>query len=306
MKVSKKFRGSVCAVAGSACWAVSGACAQFLFTGYGAGELWLTCVRMLLAAVLFMGLALLFDRKNLAGILRNVESIQQLLLFAVFGVLFCQTSYMFAISATNAGTATVIQSLGLALIMLYGCVRAHRLPTRRECLALALALAGIFLVCTNGNPAVLVLSYAGIAWGGITAVSLALYTILPGKLLAKWGSSSVTGYAMLIGGALLAVFVQPWNCMVVLDGPGLAALAAVTVVGTLLAYAFYLQGIADIGPVRAGLFGAVEPIAACIISVTWLGTRFTVATLAGFTLIVGMGFVVNAKSASGREDPPGR
>lgn len=295
MSTPNRARGIACTVAGSSCWAFSGVCAQFLFERYGVDELWLTATRLTVAGAAFMAIACAKDLRSVAGIVRERSSLAQLVLFALFGVMFCQVSYMFTIAATNAATATVIQSLGLLLIMLYGCARTRRLPSRRELFALALALTGIYLVCTNGDPASLALSPAGIAWGGVTAVSLALYTLLPSGILDRWGSFPVTGWAMLLAGVALCALARPWEAPPALDEAGLLAFAAVAVVGTLCAYGLYLQGIADIGPLKAGLFGAAEPIAACVISVAWLRMSFSPATLLGFALIVAMGFIVSSE-----------
>lgn len=303
MERQRVIRGALCAMGGSLCWVLSGACAQFLFDNYGVGELWITCVRMLLAGVLFMASSLVFDRRGLFGIPRDGRAMVQTIAFALFGVLFCQVSYMFTISITNAGTASVIQSLGVALVMLYGCVRMRKLPAMREVAALALALGGIFLICTNGNPFVLVLPPEGIAWGGITAISLALYTLLPGSLIAKWGSFAVTGYSMLVGGVVLVPFVRPWESAPVFDGAGWAAFVAVVIVGTIIAYVLYLQGIAEAGPLLTGMFGsAIEPVGATILSAVWLGVQFTPATLVGFAMIVVMGLLLTAKKPEKESD----
>ncbi len=286
---------------GSLCWVFSGVCSQFLFDEYGVDELWLTCVRMLFAATMFIVLSLAVDRRALFGIPRDKRSVMQAIVFALFGVLFCQVSYMFTISITNAGTASVIQSLGVALVMVYGCVRYRKLPALREVIALMLALGGIFLICTNGNPNELVLPPEGIAWGGITAVSMALYTLLPGSLIARWGSFAVTGYAMLVGGAALVPFIRPWETVPLFDGAGWAAFMVVVIVGTVFAYVLYLQGIAYAGPLLTGMFGsAVEPVGSTILSAVWLGVEFTPATLVGFAMIVVMGLLLTAKKTEGK------
>lgn len=298
--VGKSTLGVLCAVGGALCWALSGTCAQFLFDGYGVDELWITCVRMLSASVMFMVIAFFVDRKNLLGILRDPKSLLHLCAFALFGVLFCQVSYMFTISLTNAGTATVIQSLGVALIVLYGCVRARKLPSVGSVIALALALVGIYLICTNGDPSSLALPVEGMVWGAITAVSLACYTLIPVSLVEKWGSFSTTGYSMLIGGLVLVPFVNPVASAPVLDAQGLAALVVVSLVGTLMAYGLYLQGIAYLGPMKAGMFGsAAEPAGATILSAVWLGVVFTPATLIGFALIVIMGIILTRDGQKG-------
>ncbi len=48
-------------------------------------------------------------------------------------------------------------------------------------------------------------------WGVVSAFALAFYTLLPGKVLAKWGSFIVTGLAMLLGGMVATAVVQPWT-----------------------------------------------------------------------------------------------
>ena len=101
---------------------------------------------------------------------------------------------------------------------------------------------------------------------------MAFYTLLPGKVLEKWGSFIVTGLAMLIGGAVATVAVQPWTIPVEVSPELAGVMFAMIIVGTFAAYLFYLQGITDAGPVRAGLVGCVEPVSATVISAVWLGT----------------------------------
>ena len=71
------------------------------------------------------------------------------------------------------------------------------------------ALGGTFLIATKGNIGALAIPAEGLMWGVVSAFALAAYTLLPGKVLAKWGSFIVTGLAMLLGGTVATVFVQP-------------------------------------------------------------------------------------------------
>ena len=60
-------------------------------------------------------------------------------------------------------------------------------------------------------------------------------------------------------------------------------------------YLFYLQGITDAGPVRAGLVGCVEPVSATVISAVWLGTPVGVVDVVGCAMIIGMVFLVTER-----------
>lgn len=73
-----------------------------------------------------------------------------------------------------------------------------------------------------------------------------------------------------------------WNYGVVWDAGTLGALAGVVVVGTAIAFGLYLQGVSMIGPLKGSIMGSVEPVSAVVISVFWLGTRFTLPDFLGF------------------------
>lgn len=289
---SHVMRGAICALLGGAAWGFSGTCAQLLLNNFGIPSLWVTCVRLAIAAVVFMLLAIFMDGRTLRACLRDVRSLVQIALFAVFGVVFTQMSYLLAISNTNAGTATVIQQIGLVIIMVITCVRFRRGPKAREVAGLLFALAGVFVIATQGDPTALSISPEGLFWGVMCAIGLACYTLLPEQVLKKWGSLSVTGLAMLFGGFVAAAVVRPWTYNIVLEPGALAALAALVVIGTFLAYLLYLQGVKDAGPVRASLLCCIEPVSAMAISAVWLGTPVSLWDGIGCVLILIMIFLV--------------
>lgn len=78
---------------------------------------------------------------------------------------------------------------------------------------------------------------------------------------------------------------------------------AMIIVGTFAAYLFYLQGITDAGPVRAGLVGCVEPVSATVISAVWLGTPVGVVDVVGCAMIIGMVFLVTEREEGSAARP---
>lgn len=293
--MNKNTRGIVCTLLGGTLWGFSGACSDYLFTNYAMDSSWLTVVRMLGAGIALMALNLTGKRTQSFAIWKNKMDALQLVIFALLGLAFSQYAYLTSIDHSNAGTATVLQYLGPVLIMVLVCVKKRRLPDRKEGIAIFLAVGGTYLLATHGNPKTMVLSRLGLIWGLLSAVSLALYTLLPAKIIPRWGSMIVTGWAMLMGGVAMALISRVWTISVQLDVFGWLAVGGVVIAGTLLAYTLYLQGVADVGAVRASMLASVEPVSATVISALWLGTQFQWIDLIGFAAIMETVFLLAKK-----------
>lgn len=271
---------------GGVCWGFSGTCGQYLFSNFEISSLWLTCVRLLGGGGILTAVALVRERDSLAGMLKNRQDILQLLLYGTLGLVLCQYAYMTAISYSNAATTTVLQNLGLVLIMLYACLRSRRLPNRKELISLLLALFGVYMLATGGDPSHMTLSPQGLFWGLAAAVAVMIYTLLPRKLLSRWGRIAVTGAGMLVGGVFLNLVARSWTFSVTLPPTGWLAVAAIVLLGSALAFALLMQGIADIGPVRSSMLATTEPLSATLFSALWLGTSFSMTDFIGFGAIL--------------------
>lgn len=286
------LRGSLCTILGGICWGFSGTCGQYLFSQFGVSSLWLTCVRLLTAGVIMTLLAIPKHRDGLVNIWKEPKEAAMLAAYGIFGLLMCQYAYMTAISYSNAGTTTVLQTLNLVFIMLLTCLRMRRRPTRLETVALLLALMGTFLLATGGDPSHVVLSPQGLFWGLATAVAVTVYTLMPRKLLERWGREVITGWGMLIGGVLVNLAARSWTYDVQLPIQGWLAIAAIVLFGTVASFSLFMQGIQDIGPVKSAMLASSEPVAATIFSALWLGTRFSAMDLVGFAAIVATIFIL--------------
>ena len=286
-------RGVVATLVGGAFWGLNGTASKWLMDTYGIDPLWLVCLRELTACWLFLGAAAVTarGREQLTGVWKSPRDLLAILGVSLGAILFSQVAYLVAIDWTNSATATIMQSLGMVLVMGFVCVRMRRAPRRRELFGIALALVGTFLVATGGNPAQLSLPPEGLAWGLACAVAAACLAILPAAPMARWGNFTVNGYAFLVSGVVLTVVYRPWEHMPALDGVAVAMLVGCVVLGTFGAYALYLQGVKDAGSMRASLLGTIEPVTATLATVVWLGTTFSGADLAGFAMIIAMVFL---------------
>ena len=297
----KKIRGIICTLAGGTAWGFSGACGQYIFTNCQMNSCTLASIRMLGAGILLCIFNFIVRRKTMFAIWKHPIDAVRLVLFALGGLMFTQYAYLTAIGYSNSGTATVLQNLGIILLMVVTCILDGKLPLKTEVMGAVLALSGVFLLATHGNPADLVMSADALRWGLIAAVALACYTLLPRELLEKWGTFVVVGFAMLIGGIVLSCGFRIWEEPMQYGWNIMLALAVIVVIGTLAAFSLYLQGVSDIGPIKASMLGCVEPVVATILSTVWLGTTFAAIDLVGFVLIIGSVLVVSIKKEPGRK-----
>ena len=141
---------------------------------------------------------------------------------------------------------------------------------------------------THGSPTGLAISPQALGWGLATAVAAALYTLLPGRLLYEHGSIVTTGMAMATAGLVSCLAFRPWEIEVHLDLEGYAVVAAIVVVGTIVSFLCFLNGVKLVGSMLAGLLGCAEPVTACVLSAVWLGTVFMPVDVVGIAMIIVM------------------
>lgn len=301
-------KGVLCALVGAALWGFSGACAQFLLANYDITPSFITAVRMLGAGALFLAVLVVRNRAQLCAMLGDRRTVGQLAVFGGVGLFLCQITYTIVIGYTNAGTATVLQTTGIAFVMLATCLFMRRLPRMREIVGLVAAVAATWLIATQGDPSALSLPLVGLIWGIANGLSVAFYIMYPKKLFARWGSFAVTGLGMLAGGVVAtavyfvgAAFGQPL-ALPALDAAGLLVFAAFIVIGTFAAFALYLHGVSVVGSVQGSLLGAVEPVSATVFSALWLATAFTGADLAGCALMIAMVFLVTTEDPAASQE----
>lgn len=267
--MNKRARGYVITIFASIAWGFSGVCSEFLMKEYHADPYWLTGIRMLLAAPTTMLFLLCKDRgisELHKQLLHNRRSYLPMVIYSVFGLAASQLTYVVAIGYSNAGTATVIEFLGPILIVLFVCITARRLPKYTELFAIIFALFGTFILATHGKIDSLVISTQALNWGLASAIGFALYTLIPVKLIRRYGSELVVAYGFIIGGIILGLIVRVWNYSITWDFMSILAMAGLVIIGTTFAFSLFLQGVGDIGPVRASLISCLQPISAAFFS----------------------------------------
>lgn len=271
-------------VAGSA-WGISGVSGQYLI-GQGVSVELLTALRLLISGVFLLGLAYWRSRDSLVRAVTSWKSFLWIVIFGLLGLVLNQLSYLTAVQHTNAGTATVLQYLCPVLVLAYTCLRARELPTRTEVLSIVLAIAGTFLIATHGQINHLAVTPVGLFWGLFSAVTYAMYIIIPVKLIREFGSLTVMGLGMLSGGIVLSLGYRIWEQSLVLNPGNLLGLFGIVGIGTIFAYTIFLEGVSLVGSVKGGLLASIEPISSVFFSVILVGQVFYPIDLVGMGLIL--------------------
>ncbi len=287
---STKLIGALFVACSAISWGLSGTIAQYLTQWQNVQVEWICCVRMLGAASILLPVALgrKASRQEIISVFRNKTDLRDVAIYAIFGAFLCQVGYLFTISYTSSGTATMFEQLGMIIVVAVTCITVKRVPTRKELLALALALSGAFCFCTQGQLDSLAMPLEGLLWGLVAAIGMATYILLPVRLLKKYNGITVTTLAMIIAGISISIGFRPWTIMPVLNAPVVLGSLGTIILGNIIPYLLFMAGIKRIGPVVGGLIDAVEPVTAIVASALCLGTIVTGWDAFGCALIIGM------------------
>ncbi len=297
MSISNFTKGILFTAAGSIGWGISGVCSQYLFSHYSINSSWLTAIRMILSGIILLLLVIPKEKAAAFKIFKNKSDRSWLFAFATLGLLLCQYTFLSAISFSNSGTATVLQSLNVVMMAVFMAVYTKTKMDSRQIIGIILAVVGTFLITTNGKPSEMVLSPLGLIMGLLSAVGVVTYSLLSRGIIKKYGNILVTGWGMLIGGIILGIFVKAWDIPTGIDLTAVTLIAAIVIVGTAGGFSLFLQGVKYIGPVKATLLGCLEPASATVLSFVFLNTKFGFFEIIGFLAIMVTVFLSTTKSS---------
>lgn len=290
----KRGLGYLLVIIGATFWGVGGTVSQWLFQHANVEVTWFVAVRLMISGFLLIIIAMVTQGPKVFVIWWDKHARRQILIYGIFGMLAVQYTFMSSINYGNAAVATLLQYLGPIFIIFYLVLTKVTRVGRKEVLAVVFALSGTYLLLTNGNIQNLQVPRAAIIWGLCSAIALAFYTIYPVKLLSRWGSLNVVGWAMFIGGVALSFFHPPWQ----VDFSGWTIETHLyfwfaIIFGTMLAFWFYIDSLHYLFPHEAGLLGTIEPLMALVTSVVWLHISFGGWQLVGVLLIILMVVVLS-------------
>jgi len=283
-------KGIVLVITGAGFWGIGGTVANKLFQQYPIDVDWLVTIRLLIAGFLLLTVQFFGEnRSQILGVWKTRRTATQLMIFGLLGMLAVQYTYMASIKHGNAAVATLLQYLAPVMIIVYLIIRKQTVLTGKDLLTVTLALVGCFFLLTNGSISQLSVPTLAIIWGVLSAITLAFYTLYAVPLLKLYDSLVIVGWAMIIGGFALSFIRPPWQ----MDFNSLTLeayfyLAFVIIIGTMLAFWFFMKSLQILSAKESSLLSSIEPLAAVLTTVFWLKEPFGFFQWVGTACIIGM------------------
>jgi len=279
---------------GGLLWAVSGTFGQFLFTQRGFDAYWLVSTRMLFGGAIMMVMCLIKYGKGMFDIWKDVQTRYEIVLYAIFCMAGVQLTYFLSIQFSNAATGTIIQYTGSAMVVVWITFRSKRMPHTYEALAVVCALIGIMMISTHGKPGTLMFSKWALIVGLMSAAMMAAYSIQPKRMLRKHGTLKVNAWGVFLGAIIMMFIRRPWDLGGgTLDKYAILATLGVIILGTVLSFFCYMEGVRIIGSTHSVLYATIEPLSSAIITIVWFKIPFGIIDWIGALLIISTVFLIS-------------
>ena len=285
--MKSKLKGTLITSLGASMWGLCAVAGKYVMGTQGVDPVWMVTLRLITAGLILLSIAAIKSKgQGFFEVWKDKRSVGRLLVIAVFAFAVCQTSYFGAINLANAGIITAIQQTSPVFVLLWVLTREKRLPKKVEVIVLAVVIFGAFTLATGGNINSLVLPAKALILGIISAITCAMYTVMPGKLIKRYGTFYAIGWGMLLAGIILIPVSKLWIVSGIWNIRTVLAFSFVVIFGTVTAFAAYLYGITIVGPLTGSILGLIEPVVAAFASVILLKQTFTVTDIIGIVAIL--------------------
>ena len=283
--------GTLITLLGAGLWGLNAVVSKYLMAR-GIDTMWMVNFRMITSGLVLLVFALVKNPHGIFDIWKDRKSVIRLLVISIFAFGLCQPTYYLSIDYSNAGIASAIQQTAPVFVLIYVILKERRKPSSAELWALALVMAGSFLIATHGDFQALAVHPLALLFGLISAMMCALYITLPSELIRRYGTFETVGWGLFLGGVFIAPFCRLWNFPAQWDSTLILGMIFIILPGAAFAFALFLYGTSIVGPVRGGIYNLFEPVVALAASVLMLGQSFhpaetggTAAILAGIAIL---------------------
>lgn len=216
-----------------------------------------------------------------------------LLSLGLTGVFLYNAVFFTGLKFTSASSGALIVAINPLLTAVLSALWLRERVGAWQASGLLLSLFGVALVISHGSLSVvtsfafnrgdLIMLGAPLCW--------ALYSILGKKMLASFTPLAATAYAALTGASLLipAALLEHRA----LGGPvphfswlGWLAILQLALLGTVVGFVWWYQGVQQIGTARAAAFVNLVPVFGALLAALILGERLAAPQVAGGLLVI--------------------
>ncbi len=229
--------------------------------------------------------ALLFNRKSFRIKLLDLP------LFCGMGVLLFATAYFYylGVQRTSPSTAAVLMYMAPVYVLIFSVIFFHEHFTPAKGISIFVMLVGCALV--SGVVGGLAFDFVGMLFSFLSGVCYAAYSLFA-KLAAKQEKDTVSlsiysYFAMAIVSLFFAKPVEMAGFIAKEPAKSIPLLVGIGLVTFVIPYFLYTVSFRRLPAGTVSALAVLEPLAATLYSVFFLGERLTVASGIGVFLILG-------------------
>jgi len=205
-----------------------------------------------------------------------------LVLMGALGYAGVSLAYFTALTMASAGLVALLLYLYPALVMVLSVISLRERLGRVKVEVLFLALVGTTLTTGLVGGA----SALGIFLGIVAALLYAIYILVGSHVVHQAGSIASSTIVMIAA-------ATSYSGMVIIHGPALpqsmcgwAAVVAIALVSTVLAFVTFFAGLKLVGPITASTLSTLEPVVTVDLAAVVLGETMGLLQLCGGVLIL--------------------
>ena len=260
----------------------------------GVGTSGVLSVRFSAAAVLLLLIARLRGETLPRG-----RQLLTLVLLGGVGYVVESLCYFSALSRISAGLTALLLYLYPAIVVVLSAVLLRHRPSRVAVGCVVVATVGTALTIgpVAGGQAV------GVLLGLSAAASYALYIVLSSQAISGVGPFATSAVVMGSCALVYDAFALSTGAALPSSASAWAALAGVTVFGTVVAVACFFAALPLLGPGDTAVLSTLEPVVSVTVAAVALGERLSAVQVAGGVLVIAA-VVVLARVAPVTEPVP--
>ncbi len=278
-------------------WGLMSPISKFIMLGGVVSPLIVTDLRIAGAMVLFWLFSFFQKPEHVSS-----KDLMRLLGAALLGIVFNQGCFIFGVSLSSPGDASIITTSMPLWAMVLAAFILKEPITGKKVLGIAAGAAGALMLIMGSSST----SSAGkggdyAIWGDLLVLSAqfcyALYIVLYKNFVNKYSLVTIMKWMFTYSFICVLPFsardlmnVQ-WSA---LHGAEIGGLAFIVVCGTFLSYMLVVVGQKKLRPTVAGMYNYIQPLVACIVAVLWGMDTFNWVKGCAVVLIFGGVYLVTA------------
>jgi drug/metabolite transporter (DMT)-like permease len=262
---------------------------------YGAEPLTILMLRMASAAPLYLLIGIAASRRSTTSITRKEWA--TLIFLGILGYYLSSLMDFTGMQYISSGLERMLLYLYPTFVMLISVGVLKQKVTKNVLLALGISYSGIlcmFFVDVNFHDSTQLWGSTLIACAAFT---FAIFLVIGGSLIKKIGSVRFTSYAMLTSAVALVTHFSIGST-ITFSSISSDVLVIGIIIGTgctVLPSFMINKGLADLGPERVSIYGAVGPVTVLILGSIIYGEAFTPLKIVGAILVILGGITLSIK-----------